>query len=154
MIRIVTKARLARLVAETKQARGRAIEVQEKADAVSCTYFRTIAELTARTVQAEEAKAAYADVVAMLRAELDAAQAPGEAVLLVRYGQPHSIHRSVHSAKARAVAEGAVPDGWQPCSGAPAASDPWATITFIFDAATDAFLCRVAPVLPVAGGAR
>ncbi|MFJ8447075.1 hypothetical protein [[Kitasatospora] papulosa] len=153
MIRIVTKARLARLVAEAKQARRRAVEVQEKADVVSSTYFRTVAELTARAVQAEEARAAYAGVVAVLRAELDAAQAAGEVVLLVRYGQPHSIHRSVHAAKARAVAEGAVPDGWQPCSGAPAASDPWATIAFIFDAATDAFMCSVTPVLPVAGGA-
>ncbi|MFE4693785.1 hypothetical protein ACFRH6_27525 [Streptomyces sp. NPDC056749] len=153
MIRIVTKARLSRLAAEAKQGRRRAVEVQEKADAVSSTYFRTVAELTARTVRAEEARAASADVVAMLRAELDAAQAPGKVVLLARYGQPHSIHRSVDAAKARAVAEGAVPDGWQPCSGAPAATDPWATIAFIFDAATDAFLCSVAPVLPVAGGA-
>ncbi|MFJ2290456.1 hypothetical protein ACIOG7_01865 [Streptomyces sp. NPDC087894] len=153
MIRIVTKARLSRMAAEAKQARCRAIEVQEKADAMSSTYFRTVTELTARTIRAEEAKAAYADDVAMLRAELDAAQVPGEVVLLVRYGQQHSIHRSVHAAKARAVAEGAVPDGWQPCSGAPAASDPWATITFIFDAATDAFMCSVTPVLPVAGSA-
>ncbi|TXS06907.1 hypothetical protein [Streptomyces sp. wa22] len=153
MIRIVTKARLARLAAGAKQARDRAIEVQEKADAVSSTYFRTVAELTARTVQAEEALAAYADVATALRAELDTAPALGEVVLLVRYGQPHSIHRGVHAAKARAVAEGAVPDGWRPCSGAPAASDAWATIVFIFDEATGAFMCSVAPSLPVPGGA-
>ncbi|MEW2212365.1 hypothetical protein AB0895_07945 [Streptomyces globisporus] len=153
MIRIVTKARLARLVAEAKQARRHAVEVQEKADAVSCTYFRTVAELTARAVQAEEARAAHADVVTALRAELDAAQAPGEVVLLVRYGQPHSIHRSVHAAKACAAAHGADPASWRPSSRPPTASDDWATIAFIFDAATDAFLCSVAPVRPVAGGA-
>ncbi|MFD5136554.1 hypothetical protein ACFWMX_09970 [Streptomyces sp. NPDC058378] len=152
MIRIVTKARLARLVAEAKQARRRAVEVQEKADAVSSTYFRTVAELTARTVRAEEARAAYADVVAMLQAELEALELR-EVVLLVRYGQPHSIHRSVHAAKACAATHGADPASWRPSSRPPAASDPWATITFIFDAATDAFLCSVAPVLPVAGGA-
>ncbi|GAA2940688.1 hypothetical protein ACYCCF_17770 [Streptomyces argenteolus] len=153
MIRIVTKARLARMVAEAKQARDRAFEVQEKADAVFSTYFRTVAELTARTVQAEEARSAYADVVTALRAELDAAQAPGEVVLLVRYGQPHSIHRSVHAAKVCAATHGADPASWRPSSRPPTASDDWATIAFIFDAATDAFLCSVAPVLPVAGGA-
>ncbi|MFJ8637939.1 hypothetical protein [Streptomyces sp. NPDC093610] len=153
MIRIVTKARLARMAAEAKQARDRAIEVQEKADAVSSTYFRTVAELTGRAVQAEEAKAACADVVTALRAELDAAQAPGEVVLLMHYGQPHSIHRSVHDAKACAGTNGADPTSWRPGSGPPTASVAWATIVFIFDEATDAFMCSVTPVLPVAGGA-
>ncbi|MFJ4843030.1 hypothetical protein [Streptomyces sp. NPDC088746] len=151
MIRIVTKVRLARLAAETERARRRAVEVQEKADAVSSTYFRTVAELTGRAVQAEEAKAAYADVVTALRAELDARDLR-EVVLLVRYGQPHSIHRSVHAAKACAGTHGADPAFWRPCSGPPTASDAWATIAFIFDEAVDAFMCSVTPSLPVPGG--
>ncbi|WP_406293976.1 hypothetical protein [Streptomyces sp. NBC_00624] len=152
MIRIVTAARLARLATETEQARSRVSQVQEQADAAFSAHLRAAAELIERAEQAEQDRATYADVVAALRAELEASQL-GEVVLLVRFGQPHSIHRSVHAAKACAGTYGADPAGWQPCSGLPSASDAWATITFTFDDTTDAFLCSMAPSLPVPGGA-
>ncbi|MGW8883385.1 hypothetical protein [Streptomyces sp. NPDC055749] len=152
MIRFVTKARLARLVAEAERAHGDAARVQEQADTAFAAHVRTVAELTGRAEQAEQDRVAYAGVVTALRAELDAAELR-EVVLLVRYGEPHSIHRSVHAAKACAGTHGAHPDGWRPCSGPSSASDAWATITFTFDTATDAFMCSVVPSLPVSGGA-
>ncbi|WP_445276815.1 hypothetical protein [Streptomyces sp. DSM 41033] len=152
MIRIVTKARLARLAAEAEASRRRAVEVQEKADAVSSTYFRTVTELTARAVQAEQGQMVLAGVVTELRAELAAAEL-SEVVLLLRYGQPRSIHRSAHEAKAAAAAEGADPGGWRVCSRAPSGSDAWATVAFILDDATGSFTCSLVPALPVSGGA-
>lgn len=149
MIRIVTAARLARLSTEAEQARNRASQVQEQADAAFSAHLRSVAELTGR---AEQDRAIHADVVTVLRAELDAAELR-EVVLLLHFGQPHSIHRSVHAAKACAGTHGADPAGWQPCSGLPSMSDAWATIAFTFDDATDAFMCSMAPSLPVSGGA-
>ncbi|MEW2487377.1 hypothetical protein [Streptomyces sp. NPDC048411] len=153
MIRIVTRARLARLSAEAKEARDRASQVREQADAAFSTHLRTVAELSGRAETAERDRAAYAGVVTALRAELDAAPELQEIVLLVRFGQPHSIHRSVYAAQACAGTHGADPAGWRSCSGAPSASAAWATIVFTFDAATDAFMCSVVPSLPVPGGA-
>lgn len=173
MIRFITRARLDRLTADAEQARERAALLQRQADTAFTAHLQRVTELTGRAEQAEQAQAGADRAADKLRADLRALTTElaqrtesvaalsgarsGQAfmVLLLRYGQPHSIHPDRESAHACAVRQGAAVDGWRPYDGPVPAGEPWAwaTVVFIYDAERDAFDNPRVAGLPVAGGA-
>ncbi|MGW5677551.1 hypothetical protein ACWEV4_21120 [Streptomyces sp. NPDC003860] len=57
-----------------------------------------------------------------------AAKAPRSVVVLLHWGDVHSVHASVHDAKERAASHGADPEGWTPPTGLPARRVAWSTV--------------------------
>lgn len=171
MIRIVTAGRLRRLREDAAQARARAREVQEQADAAWARHVREVWELTSR-VESEASDAAIlredcfrlhdafkdleivlgerAERIRLLGEELEAARLAGRSlVLLLHWGEPHSIHRSHEDAYAYAATQGAPVHGWVAGDERPAAEVTWRAIPFTRDEAVMGF--RDASV-PSSGG--
>ncbi|WP_128381099.1 hypothetical protein [Streptomyces cavernae] len=175
MIRIVTSGRLARLHEDAEQARTRAREVQGQADAAWGRHVRETWELTARAETAEsdagilrdhvfeleaalkDARAAFAErreEIRRLREELEAARLNGRwLVLLLHYGEPHSIHRSQQDAYAYAATQGAPVHGWVAGDERPAAEVCWQLIPFTQDEAVTGFRSVTVPSQEPMGGA-
>ncbi|MGW9044116.1 hypothetical protein ACWGQL_16365 [Streptomyces lydicus] len=176
MIRLVTRTRLVRLVAEVEDARGRAREVQGQADAAYRSHVREVFALTARA-EAAEKDAATADLgarllqsvledtsaeltqareelAAMARRleELSAPPVDASVVLLLHYGEPHSIHPDKPAAYAYAATLGAPLNGWRLVDERPAAAVAWRCVPFIYDAACDHFRSVAAPAIEPPGG--
>ncbi|AOP50627.1 hypothetical protein [Streptomyces lydicus] len=177
MIRLVTRTRLARLAAGADAARARTCEVQGQADAAYSSHIREVFALTARA-EAAEKDAATADLGARLlqsvledtsteltqaREELAAmarrleelSEPPVDAsvVLLLYYGEPHSIHPDKPTAYAYAATLGAPLNGWRLADERPAAAVTWRCVPFIYDAARDHFRSVAAPAVAPSGGA-
>ncbi|WP_075737629.1 hypothetical protein [Streptomyces acidiscabies] len=134
MIRVVTAGRMRRLHEDADQARARAREVRGQADAVRGEHIRQVWELTARAESAESDAAILREHVdefeaALKRARADLAEAVPSAgspvVVLLHWGEVHSVHAGVHDAKAHAAAHGAAPSGWVPAQAGPARQVAW-----------------------------
>lgn len=157
MIRIVTAGRLRRLAQDTEQARTRAREVQGQADAAWGRHVREVWELTARAETAESDAAILRDHVAefetaleraavdasalrervrLLDAELAQARLVGRSlVLLLHWGEPHSIHASREDAYDYAATQGAPVHGWTTTDERPHTAVAWRAISFTRDEA-------------------
>ncbi|MGW9075294.1 hypothetical protein [Streptomyces kronopolitis] len=178
MIRIITRTRLAAFQQEVDQARERTREVQAAADAAYARHVRAADDLSAEAdaahldaatvrahaedlthtlerVQAELAQAQ--DTVAEQAARIVELSAPAPAdasmVLLLHFGQPHSIHPDKPAAYAYAATLGVASSGWGPVGERPVAELRWVCTPFIYDAAGDHFRSVVAPVVEPSGGA-
>lgn len=151
MIRIVTHTRLAALQQDVVGARERAREVQGAADRAYAGHLRTVYDLTADAEAAERAaEAARADaaivreILECTEAELADARAmvaeqaarievltrdldmAAGAVVLLHYGQLHSVHPDEAAAKRHAATFGIAPDGWGTVpSDQPATESAW-----------------------------
>ncbi|MFF7230030.1 hypothetical protein [Streptomyces sioyaensis] len=178
MIRIVTCARLAGLQRDAEGARERAREIQGAADRAYAGHLRTVYDLTAEAESAERAaEADRADAVmarellertetqlasarATVReqaARIEALSEPAtntSMVLLLHYGEPHSIHPDAAAACAHAATFGAPSSGWVPVGERPAAELLWMCVPFIYDAGRDHFRSVTAPAVEPSGGAR
>ncbi|MBO0652819.1 hypothetical protein J1792_08470 [Streptomyces triculaminicus] len=134
MIRLITPRRLESLLEETHKARLRAAEIRAQAERSLLARIHEVWDLTVRAEAAESE-------VAKLRRALEEKPAVVGRWLLLHYGQPHSIHRTLQAAKERAVMHGAASDGWRPSSAArPAAEDTWRTVPVMVKEGHDAFL--------------
>ncbi|MFJ9408920.1 hypothetical protein [Streptomyces sp. NPDC101393] len=177
MIRIVTRTHLAHLTEQADDAHARVREVQGLADAAYGSHIREVFALTARAEDAEKGAEnasrnfrliaiALEDTAAKLakaRAELaDMAErvqelsAPAEGafmVLLLHYGEPHSIHPDQAAAYAYAATLGAPLSGWRLADERPAAAVPWRCVPFIYDAGRDYFRSVTAPSIEPSEGA-
>ncbi|MFF0745661.1 hypothetical protein ACFYVL_35240 [Streptomyces sp. NPDC004111] len=175
MIRLVSQSRIERLTADAEDARAEAMEVREQADTAFSEHIRSLYAATARAESAEQEisvlradmrmlqvalEAAAADLddarddLADARTELaararqiEALQAPPDTVpvLLLHYGQPHSLHRDDAAARAFAATHGAPLNTWVPEDKLPSAASRWVTVPFIFDVGQDYFVSVVAP---------
>ncbi|UZJ31008.1 hypothetical protein [Streptomyces endophytica] len=165
MIRFVTRIRLARLVAEADAARAQAREVQGRADAAYGSHIREVFALTARAEAAEkEAETAVQDAqllqIALEDTAAELAQArsgpaaDASVMLLLHYGEPHSLHPDRAAAYAFAATLGVSLDGWRPVGERPAAEVAWRCVPFIYDATGDHFRSVTAPAVEPPGGAR
>ncbi|WP_148588848.1 hypothetical protein [Streptomyces sp. WAC01526] len=151
MIRIVTRTRLAALEQVAERALERMRAVQASADSAYAGHLRTVYDLTADAEAAEraaEANRADAEIareilertetqladaratVTEQAARIDALSgdqdAMAGAVVLLHYGQLHSLHRDEAAAKRHAASFGIDPDGWGTVpSDRPAAESVW-----------------------------
>ncbi|WP_329174683.1 hypothetical protein OG754_18405 [Streptomyces decoyicus] len=177
MIRIVTRARLAQLQQDVERARARTREVQEGADRAFAGHTRSTQRLTAQLETARrKAEVARADALdlqwALDNAKAQLAKAHDQAaeqaariealsetaadasmVLLLHYGEPHSIHPDKPAAYAYAATLGAPLNGWGPPDERPAARVTWRCVPFIYDAGRDHFRSVTAPAVQPSGGA-
>ncbi|MFG2131503.1 hypothetical protein ACGFNV_27300 [Streptomyces sp. NPDC048751] len=161
MIRIVTAGRLRRLTEAADQARARTREVQGQADAAWVRHVREVWELISRA-ESEQTDAtllredcfrlldALNDLeivlgereerIRLLGEELEAAQLEGRSlVLLLHWGEPHSIHRSHEDAYTYAAAKGVPVHAWQAGDERPASQVLWRLVTFTRDEAVKGF---------------
>ncbi|MFI7093420.1 hypothetical protein [Streptomyces lydicus] len=150
MIRIITRTRLTALQQDADGARERAREIQGAADRAYASHLRTVYDLTAdveaaeRTAEAEQADAEVAReilertetqladaraTVAEQAARIDALSGDLDsiagAVVLLHYGQLHSLHRTARAAELHAQSLGAAEGGWGPPSARPASEVAW-----------------------------
>ncbi|MFD3512569.1 hypothetical protein [Streptomyces sp. NPDC058657] len=183
MIRLVSRARIERLVAEADAARTQARHVREQADTAYSEHIRTVYGLTARAESSEkEGTTLRADLLMMqvalenvaddldrARDDLDSAREelaartrevaalkapPTEVlVLLLHFGEPHSIHPDSAAARAYAATHGAPLNGWVKCDERSAHSVAWLCIPFKFAAGQDHFVSVVAPAVRALEGA-
>ncbi|MEV5248431.1 hypothetical protein [Streptomyces werraensis] len=150
MIRFVTAGRLRRLEEEAEQARTRMRAVQAQAAAAWCRHVREVWDLTVRAETAESDAAIlrghveeYQERVRLLAAELAAAEEAGlSLVLLLHWGEPHSIHASRECAFAYAATQDAPIDGWVPSDGRVHAEVAWQVLAFTRDESVMG-LCRL-----------
>jgi hypothetical protein len=161
VIRLVTRARLARL---ENEARAAVEQGRQTSAAANEAFGRHVRELYAVTDRAERAEATTAEVGALLaRAmeELSAAQQElllrdievrrlrvaleGESlegrwlVLLLHRGEPHSIHRSQADAHAYVATHGVPVHAWEPSDERPASEVLWRLVPFTRDEAVSGF---------------
>ncbi|SFN21112.1 hypothetical protein SAMN04487980_1013236 [Streptomyces sp. cf124] len=161
MIRIVTTGRLRRLREDASRGRAHAREVRGQADAAFGEHVRQVWELTARAESAEsdagilrehvgEIEAALnraradlaerAERVGRLLEELEAARREGRSlVLLLHYGEPHSIHADHDAAHAYVAARGIPVHAWVPSDERPAVQVLWRIVAFTRDEAVHGF---------------
>ncbi|MFG2130668.1 hypothetical protein ACGFNV_23020 [Streptomyces sp. NPDC048751] len=172
MIRIVTAGRLRRLTEDAERARDRAREVQGQADAAWARHVREVWELTARA-ESEQTDAAILredcfrlhdaltamesdlgereERIRLLGAELEAARLEGRSlVLLLHWGEPHSIHRSHDDAYAYAAQHGAPLGTWGPVRERPFTHVRWVSVPFVREQAVKGFRSVVARAPEVA----
>ncbi|WP_405837795.1 hypothetical protein OG528_10335 [Streptomyces platensis] len=163
MIRIVTRTRLAALEQGAKRALERMRAVQASADAAYAGHLRTVYDLTADAEAAEraaEADRADAEIareilerteallasaratvieqaarIDALSGDLDAMAA---AVVLLHFGQLHSLHRTARAAELHAQSLGAAEGGWGPPSERPADEVAWRIQSLSFFAVPEA----------------
>ncbi|PIM70479.1 hypothetical protein CTU88_18025 [Streptomyces sp. JV178] len=160
MIRIVTADRLLRLTEESEQTRARARDVQGEAGAVWAGHVRELWELTSRAESAETDAAILREEILRLEAALTAATADltllGEEceaarregrslVLLLHYGEPHSIHADHDAACAYVATLGIPVHAWVPSDERPAAQVLWRTVPFTRDEAVNGFRSVTVP---------
>ncbi|WP_217552678.1 hypothetical protein [Streptomyces sp. GbtcB6] len=159
MIRIVTAARLRRMSESTEQASARVREIQGQADAANSRHVREAWNLLARAESAESDAAILREIILHLEDALEAARADaseqgdqaralrkeldvqqsGALVLLLHYGEPHSIHANHADAHAYTATHGVPVDTWGPRSERPAADVNWVSVPFIRDEAVKGF---------------
>lgn len=152
MIRIVTAARLRKLSAAVEHAQASARQVQEQADCALWGHVHAELELAERAESAERAAAVIREEVAALEAalkeaqadlaareeridllfrELEAARQEGRSlVLLLHYGEPHSIHRSQQAVQDYAATLGVSRTSWVSRTDRPASEVVWRMIYF------------------------
>lgn len=171
MIRIVTRTRLARLQHDIDQARARTREVQEASDRAFSGHTRSAQRMTVQLKAARrEAEGACADALDLqwaldnVKAQLAKAQgqvaeqadqiealskptADASMVLLLHYGEPHSIHPDKAAAFAYVATPGGPSSDWVPVGERPAAELRWVCVPFIYDAARDHFRSVTAPAV-------
>ncbi|MEU5756339.1 hypothetical protein [Streptomyces sp. NPDC047829] len=162
MIRIVTRARLARL---QDAARTAAEQAWRTGLAVNAAHGQHVRELLAVTDRAERAEAAAAEVGALLshaveelsgaqqelllkdieirrlREELSRGPREGEKLtVLLHYGEPHTVYASREDAYADTATHGAPPDAvWVPSGEHPPSAFKWRCEAFIYNAASNGF---------------
>ncbi|MEU7051277.1 hypothetical protein [Streptomyces eurythermus] len=175
MIRIVTAGRLRRLEQTAGQARTRAREVQGQADAAWVRHLRVVRELTDRAESGESDAAILRELVAefeaalrkaesaaevlrervrLLEAELEDARRVGRSlVLLLHWGEPHSIHRSAQDAYAYAATRGVPVNTWGPSSDRPASEVKWRLVPFTQDETVKGLRSVAVPALQGGEGA-
>ncbi|MCW7988251.1 hypothetical protein XF35_23995 [Streptomyces platensis subsp. clarensis] len=151
MIRIVTRTRLAALQQDADGARARAREIRGAADRAYAGHLRTVFDLTADAEAAEHAAEAARADTAIVREILERTEAQladaratvaeqaarivalsgdldaiAGTVVLLHYGQLHSLHPDEAAAKRHAATFGVDPDGWGTVpSDRPAAESIW-----------------------------
>lgn len=131
MIRIVTTARLRQQAAALAQARSRAVKVQEQADRQFAGHTRSALELSSRMQHSERSRDVLRAALENARNELETLKAtPRTVVVLLHYGELHSIHPSIQAAEDHAVEAGAHRAWWGPSTGLPASEVPWRTLAF------------------------
>ncbi|WP_328865785.1 hypothetical protein [Streptomyces sp. NBC_00304] len=131
MIRIVTTARLRRQAAALAQARSRGVEIQEQADRQFAGHTRSALALSSRMQRSEHSRDVLRAALEDARNELEALKAaPRTVVVLLHYGELHSIHPSIQAAEDHAVAAGAHRAWWGPSTDLPAFKVTWRTLTF------------------------
>ncbi|WP_413115178.1 hypothetical protein ACK1X7_15140 [Streptomyces sp. CY1] len=169
MIRLVTSRRLRKLSTQCEQAQAHAREVQERADQAYSGYIRQLSEVTARAEEAEsdaaiireeavrleaavneaaaqldQARAELADradQIAVLGKELQAARLEGRSlVLLLHFGEPHSIHHTLEAAKDYAATRGVPRDGWGPTDDRPVCELSWRLLVFTAEEGRNDFM--------------
>ncbi|WP_109006082.1 hypothetical protein [Streptomyces rishiriensis] len=161
MICIVTAGHLRRMSEAAARARARAREVQGLADAAWARHVREVWELTARA-ESEKTDAAIlredcfrlrdaltametalgerAERIRVLGEELEAARLAGRSlVLLLHWGEPHSIHSSHEDAYAYAATKGVPVHAWKAGDERPASQVLWRLLTFTRDEAVKGF---------------
>ncbi|WP_405653189.1 hypothetical protein OG581_24615 [Streptomyces sp. NBC_01386] len=175
MIRIVTGKRHAMLEADAHAASERARQADEAASEAVGRHERELADATDR---AERAEATLNEVGALLahavkevsgaeqrallhqiearrlREELDQAREPGRSLfLLLHYGTPRMIYRSLQDAYADTATHGIPAEHtWGPAS--PFWFDAeWVLATFTYDAAKSGFRGSLTPAAVSLGGA-
>ncbi|MET9361934.1 hypothetical protein ABZX93_13560 [Streptomyces sp. NPDC006632] len=177
MIRIVTRKRLALLEADTHAAFERARQASAAASAATARHAQ---ELSGALERAERAEATTDEVGVLLagaqreaaetekhrlalslelrrlRAELERGPVEGEALtVLLHYGEPHTIYRSLDDAHADTATHGVPADAvWSPCGERPASVFRWRCEPFVYSAASNGFRRAFEPdAVPVRGAA-
>ncbi|MFE1026810.1 hypothetical protein ACFW5I_19935 [Streptomyces sp. NPDC058818] len=176
MIRIVTRARLARLedAARTATEQARQTDV-----AANEAFGRHVRKLYAVTDRAERAEATTTEVGALLshaveelsaaqqelllkdikirrlREELSRGPVEGETLtVLMHHGEPHAVYASRDDAHADTATHGFPADHvWKPCGERPAWLSTWRCEAFIYNAASNGFHRAYPPVPKTLGGA-
>ncbi|MGV9589112.1 hypothetical protein [Streptomyces tendae] len=162
MIRIVTRARLARL---EDAARTASEQARQTSGGANEAFGRHVRELYAVTDRAERAEATTTEVgvllsgalaelseaqqellrkgieIRRLREELSRRPREGEAVtVLLHHGEPHAVYASRKDAYADTATHGYPADrAWAPCDERPAAAFTWRCEAFIYNPASNGF---------------
>ncbi|MBZ6174127.1 hypothetical protein KVH24_14990 [Streptomyces olivaceus] len=162
MIRIVTRARLARL---EDAARTASEQARQASGAANEAFGRHLRELYAVTDRAERAEATTNEVsvllsgalaelseaqqellrkdieIRRLREELNRGPREGETVtVLLHHGEPHAVYASREAAHADTATHGYPADHvWTPCDERPAAVFTWRCEAFIYNPASRGF---------------
>ncbi|MFF7148103.1 hypothetical protein ACFZAO_08535 [Streptomyces griseoaurantiacus] len=161
-MRIVTRARLARLEDAARSANERA---RQSSGAANEAFGRHVRELFAVTDRAERAEAATSEVgtllsrameelseaqqelllktleIRRLREELQRGPREGETVtVLLHHGEPHAVYASREDAYADTATHGFPADHvWRPCGERPAAAFTWRCEAFTYNPASNGF---------------
>ncbi|MEU5140741.1 hypothetical protein [Streptomyces sp. NPDC021139] len=162
MIRIVTRARLARLEDAASPASEQARQISGAANEA---FGRHVRELWNVTDRAERAEATTTEVgvllsgalaelsdaqqemlrkdieIRRLREELSRGPREGEAVtVLMHHGEPHAVYASREAAHADTATHGYPADHvWTPCDERPAAAFTWRCEAFTYNPASRGF---------------
>ncbi|MER5980142.1 hypothetical protein ABT142_27090 [Streptomyces sp. NPDC001857] len=161
MIRIVTASGLRRLREDAEQARARTRKVQGQADTAFSEHARQVWELTSRAESAESDAGILREQVAEMEAALKRARADvaeraehvgrllGELlaarredcslVLLLHYGEPHSIHTDAGAARAYVATRGVPVHAWVSGDERPASQVLWRILPFTRDESVKGF---------------
>ncbi|MEU7402735.1 hypothetical protein [Streptomyces sp. NPDC044948] len=176
MIRIVTRARLARL---EDAARAATEQARQTSGAANEAFGRHVRELYAVTDRAERAEALSNEVRAMfarameglseaqqelllkdietrrLREELGRGPVKGETLtVLLHHGEPHAVYASREAAHADTATHGLPADHvWTPCDERPAAAFTWRCEAFVYHPETNGFHRAHTAVPRALGGA-
>ncbi|MGA4801242.1 hypothetical protein [Streptomyces lavendulocolor] len=159
MIRLVTRRRMRELTDHAHQARTRAQEVQGQADVAYAAHLRAQAALTERAVSAESDAAILREHVgelheALTRVRAEASRLEGRSLmLLLCFGEPHSIHLTREDAYAYAATQGAPVNAWVTTAEVQTERVPWRCVPFTYDPATTGFRSVLAPAVRAVGGA-
>ncbi|MEU8557452.1 hypothetical protein AB0C80_26215 [Streptomyces anthocyanicus] len=162
MIRIVTRARLARL---EDAARTASEQARQTSGAANEAFGRHVRELYAATDRAERTETITTEVgvllsgalaelseaqqemlrkdieIRRLREELSREPREGETVtVLMHHGEPHAVYASREAAHADTATHGYPADHvWKPCDERPAAAFTWRCEAFIYNPASHGF---------------
>ncbi|GGU31632.1 hypothetical protein [Streptomyces lavendofoliae] len=174
MIRIVTRAHIARL---ENEARAAVEQARQTSGVANEAFGRHVRELYAVTERAEATAAEVSALLARAMEELSAAQQElllrdieirrlraereGESLegrtltVLLHYGEPHTIYATREEAHAD-TATHSMPANhvWKPCGERPAAEFKWRGEAFIYNPASNGFRRAQVPLpKPVEGAA-
>ena len=114
MIRVMTAARLRALTDRVESAQSDATALREHADGIE-------AALADAASERDRLEGLLADA-------RRAAEGPRSLVVLLHWGDVHSVHRSVHDAEECAARDGADPAGWTSPTMLPAHRVAWRTV--------------------------
>lgn len=125
MIRMVRVARLRALAGRAESAEREAATVWEHAAAVEAALADAVSEV--------------GRLGGLLADARRAAEGPRSLVVLLHWGDVHSVHAHVHDAEEHAARHGADPAGWTPGTTLPAHRVAWRAVTVT---AAGGALCR------------